>query len=64
MDSGGVRRWVLFRVVSAIRVVVYVRQGTARPELIAQVNVQVFPGGLRWAGAGTLHRQRGFQHPG
>lgn len=58
------RRCVFFRVVPAIRVVVYVRQRATGPELMGQVNVQVFASGLRWTGAGTLHRQRGFQHPG
>lgn len=64
VDSGVVRRCVLFRVIGAIRVVVNVRQRATRPELIPQVNVQVFAAGLRWAGAGTLHGQRSLQYPG
>lgn len=58
------RRGMLFRVVAAICVVVYVRQRAARPELIPQVNVQVLAAGLRWTGAGTLDRQRGFRYAG
>lgn len=64
MDSGVVRRCVLFRVIGAIRVVVNIRQRATRPELIPQINVQVFAAGLRWAGAGTLHGQRSLQYPG
>lgn len=64
VDSGVVRRCVLFRVIGAIRVVVNIRQRATRPELIPQVNVQVFAAGLRWAGAGTLHGQRSLQYPG
>lgn len=64
VDSGVVRRCVLFRVIGAIRVVVNIRQRATRPELIPQVNVQVFAAGLRWAGPGTLHGQRSLQYPG
>lgn len=64
MDSGVVRRCVFFRVIAAIRVVVNIRQRATRPELISQVNVQVFAAGLRWTGAGTLHGQRSLQYPG
>ena len=64
VDSCVVRRCVFFRVIAAIRVVVNIRQRATRPELISQVNVQVFAAGLRWTGAGTLHRQRGLQYPG
>lgn len=64
VDSGVVRRCVLFRVIGAIRVVVNIRQRATRPELIPQVNVQVFAAGLRWTGAGTLHGQRSLQYPG
>lgn len=64
VDSGVVRRCVLFRVIGAIRVVVNIRQRATRPELIPQVNVQVFAAALRWTGAGTLHGQRSLQYPG
>lgn len=64
MDRAGVRRGVLFRIVAAIDIVVNVRQRAARPELIAQVNVQMLAARLRWAGAGTLDGQRGLRYAG
>jgi len=64
VDRAGVRRGVLFRIAVATDIVVNVRQRAARPELIPQVNVQVFAAGLRWTGAGTLDGQRGFRYAG